>query len=287
MIVSNAAAMANLPGVHRKGAVMATEIARIVAEAYRWQRRLGNTVISAPHCHIVADPARPDVWDCNHADAVTAETDAAIDAVVAAMDRHLHHTPWRVIHTDGFTPDAFLARLALDGFDERPVTIQMVLRGELATRGPDIDLRAVTSEADWEALLKLVRADHVEGRRTAGLDLSPAFSQRVVAAYRAKSSAYHFHLAIRDGTPVAYGAFAAAPNGAGIIEDLFTLQPARRRGIATAMISAFTDRLRGSGCHTVFLGALATEPPKRLYNRLGFHPVALARSWVRDLRKSG
>jgi GNAT superfamily N-acetyltransferase len=264
--------------------IMTTEIARIVSEACRWQRRLGNAVISAPHCHIVADPTRPDVWDCNHADEVTADTDAAIDAVLTTMDLHLQHTPWRVIHTDGFTPDAFLARLALDGFEERPVTIQMVLRGELAARGPDIALRPVISDADWDALLQLVRADHVEGRRTADLDLSPDFSQKVVTAYRAKSSAYHFHLAIKDGAAVAYGAHAAAPSGAGIIEDLFTLQPMRRQGIATAMISAFTDRLRASGCHTIFLGALAPEPPKHLYNRLGFHPVGLARSWVKDVR---
>jgi hypothetical protein len=88
---------------------MTTDISRIVADAYRWQRRLGNTVIAAQHCHIVANPARPEVWDCNHADDVTAETDMAIDAVFAAMDLHLHHTPWRVIHTDGSTSDAFLA----------------------------------------------------------------------------------------------------------------------------------------------------------------------------------
>ena len=263
---------------------MTTEIARIVSEAYRWQRRLGNTVIAAPHCHIVADPSRPNVWDCNHADAVTAETDTAIDAVLAAMDLHLHHTPWRVIHTDAFTPDAFLAHLALEDFQERPVTIQMVLRGELAARGPEIELRSVTSDADWSALHDLVRADHVEGRRTAGLDLSPEFTGQVVMAFRAKSSAYHFHLAIKDGQPAAYGAFAAAPNGAGIIEDLFTQPSARRQGIATAMIAAFTDRLRQAGCRTIFLGALATEPPKRLYRGLGFHPVGLARSWVKDVR---
>jgi predicted GNAT family acetyltransferase len=82
---------------------------------------------------------------------------------------------------------------------------------------------------------------------------------------------------------VAYGAYAAAPNGAGMIEDLFTLPSARRRGIATAMIAAFTDRLRAAGCHTVFLGALATEQPKHLYARLGFQPVALARAWIRKL----
>ena len=262
---------------------MATDLARSIAEAYRWQRRLGNTLIAAPHCHIVADPAHPQVWDSNHADEVTARTDAEIDAVFAAMDRHLDHTPWRVIHTDGFTPDAFFARLALDDFKERPVTIQMALRGELTDRGAAIDLRPVADDADWDALLQLVLADHAEGRRTGGLDLSPKFSAAVVAGNRAKSGAYHLHLAMRDGVAVAYGGHAIAPNGAGMIEDLFTLPSARRRGIAAAMIAAFTDRLRDAGCHTIFLGALATEEPKHLYARLGFHPVMLARTWAREL----
>jgi predicted GNAT family acetyltransferase len=85
------------------------------------------------------------------------------------------------------------------------------------------------------------------------------------------------------GVAVAYGAHAASPGGAGMIEDLFTLQSARRRGIATAMIAAFTDRLRSAGCHTIFLGALASEQPKHLYARLGFRPVMLARAWLREL----
>jgi GNAT superfamily N-acetyltransferase len=262
---------------------MITDLARTIAEAYRWQRRLGNTGIAAAHCHIVADQAHPDVWDSNHADDVTAEIEAEIDAVFAAMDAHLGHTPWRVVHTDCFTPDAFLARLALDDFKERPVTIQMALQGEPTDRGAAIDLRLVVSDADWDALLQLVLADHAEGRRSGGLELSPEFSAAKVAGYRAKSGAYHFHLAMQDGMAVAYGAHAAAPNGAGMIEDLFTLQSARRRGIATAMIAAFTDRLRGAGCHTIFIGALATEQPKHLYARLGFRPVMLARAWVREL----
>jgi GNAT superfamily N-acetyltransferase len=36
-----------------------------------------------------------------------------------------------------------------------------------------------------------------------------------------------------------------------MIEDLFTLQSSQRRGIATAMIAAFTDHLRAAGCHTI------------------------------------
>ena len=90
---------------------------------------------------------------------------------------------------------------------------------------------------------------------------------------------------MREGIPVAYGAHAAAPNGAGMIEDLFTLQSARRRGIATAMIAAFTARLRDAGCRTIFLGALATEQAKHTYFRLGFRPVMLTRTWVRKSPK--
>jgi GNAT superfamily N-acetyltransferase len=262
---------------------MATYLIRTIAEAYRWQRRLGNRLIAAPHCHIVSDAAHPSVWDLNHADDVTAQTDAEIDGVFAAMEQHLGHTRWRVIHTDYFTPDAFLARLALDDFQERLVTIQMVLEGDLTNRGAPIQLRPVTDDADWDALFQLLLAHHAESRRTNDLALPSDFSAGMLAGYRAKSGAYHFHLAMQDGVSVAYGAYAAAPNGAGMIEDLFTLQPARRQGIATAMIAAFTDRLRAACCRTIFVGALATEQPKHLYARLGFRPAMLARAWVREL----
>jgi hypothetical protein len=129
---------------------MATNLARMIAEAYRWQRRLGNAQIAAPGCYIVADPVHPDVWDSNHADDVTARTDAEIDAVFAAMDRHLGHTSWRVVHNDCFTPDAFLARLALDDFEERPVTIQMALQGDVAGTAELLGLAADRAFADGD-----------------------------------------------------------------------------------------------------------------------------------------
>jgi hypothetical protein len=103
---------------------MPMELARLITEAYRWQRRLGATLIPAPYCYIVVDPERPDVWDANHVDEVTAETDAEADAVFAAMAKYLAHAPWRVFHTDCYISDAFLARLALDEFEERPARKQ-------------------------------------------------------------------------------------------------------------------------------------------------------------------
>jgi hypothetical protein len=203
------------------------DLAQTIAEAYRWQRRLGNVQIAAPHCHIVADPAHPDVWDSNHADEVTAQSDAEMDGVFRAMDNHLAHTPWRVVHTDRFTPDAFLARLALDDFQERPATIQMALHGDVKGRGAALPLHPVASDADWDKLLRLVLADHAEGRRTSGLEVSPE--------------------------------------------------------VSAGMVAAFADHLRKADCHTIFLGALVGEEPKRLYARLGFRPVMLARSWIKEM----
>lgn len=263
---------------------MTTETAKSIADAYGWQRGLGHSCVATPHCRIVANPAHPDVWDANHADRITARTPDEIEAVLAAMDHHLPHTSWRVAHTDGFTPDPFLARLAFEGFEERPVILQMALQGDVTDRGADIAMRPVATDADWDLLQHLVILDQAEGRKTGDLALSRAFAASWVAANRAKGADYPYCLVMRDGEAVAYGACAVAPNGVGMIDDLFTLPFARRTGIATGLIAAFVDRLRAAGCETIFLGALATEPPRRLYARLGFRPVALARSWVRDTR---
>ena len=259
---------------------MPSDLTRAIVEAYRWQRRLGARVIAERSCCIVADPAHPDVWDVNHVDDVTAETETEIEAVLAAMDGRLAHTPWRVVQTDGFTPDAFLACLALNDFIERPVTIQMALLETIADRGAAVTLKPVVSEADWDAVRRLVVANHAERQSVDDLGLTPEFSREMTETYRMKGSAYAFHLVVEDGTPVAYGACAAAPNGVGMIEDLFTAPAARHRGVARGMIAAFVDRLRSAGCHAIFLGALADDQPKRLYARLGFRPVTLARTWV-------
>ncbi|HUB15783.1 MAG TPA: hypothetical protein VMB34_27805 [Acetobacteraceae bacterium] len=77
---------------------------------------LGHALVETPYCGIVSNPAHPDLWDANHADDVRDNSDEASDAMLAAMDTHLAHSDWRVVHTDAFTPEAFLARFAYEGF---------------------------------------------------------------------------------------------------------------------------------------------------------------------------
>ena len=262
---------------------MSGVLARGVAEAYCWQRRLGAHATQTPFGWIVADPLRPEVWESNHVQAVTAATDGEIDALFAAMESRLSHTPWRVAFTDGFTPDIFLARLGYDGFREHFLTIQMALEGPVRVDPAPLDFRPAETDADWAAFAALLRLNHVEGRATEGMDLPPEFTADMAAVYRAKAPEFRFRLAFREGEAVAYGACGAAPNGFGIVEDIFTHPDHRRRGVASAMIAALAADLRAQGCATVFLGALAGEEAKRLYAKLGFRPVGTARIWAKEL----
>lgn len=256
---------------------------RGLADAYRWQRRLGHRAIELPYCGIVAEPALPDLWDANHADNVTAESDIEIEAVLAAMDAHLGHSEWRVVHTDPFTPERFLARLAYEGFVERPVVVQMMCDRLAPVREAGVLIVEVRDQREWDVLGELVAADVEEGKRTGALDLDLDFVRGMIANYRLKTPDYRFHLAVRDGQALAYGAMAVAPNRMGMIEDLFTLQSARRQGIASTLIAHFDQELRAAGCHQVFLGAVAEEEAKSLYFTLGFRPAMLTRCWVKQV----
>src|SRR3546814_12753358 len=90
------------------------ELRRLI-EAYRWQRGLGHDIIATPYGRIVTNLAHPTVWDANHADAVTAEQPEEIAALLASMADHLAHTPWRVVHTDPFTPAALERKIVAEG----------------------------------------------------------------------------------------------------------------------------------------------------------------------------
>src|SRR3546814_18707855 len=103
------------------------ELRRLI-EAYRWQRGLGHDIIATPYGRIVTNLAYPTVWDANHADAVTAEQPAEIAALLASMDDHLAHKPWRVVHTAPFTPSAYFARLALHGYHDQTGVLLLDLR---------------------------------------------------------------------------------------------------------------------------------------------------------------
>jgi GNAT superfamily N-acetyltransferase len=65
-----------------------------------------------------------------------------------------------------------------------------------------------------------------------------------------------------------------------MVEDLFTLPAARRRGLASAIIAHAVDYVRARGAAEVLIGAHVDDAPKRLYARLGFAPMCVTREYI-------
>lgn len=251
-----------------------------ISATYAWYRGYGNTVDSQPLATYVHDLEHPDVWDANHVSGVRAAASAEIEQVLGHADRVFAHCPHRFVIVDPLTPEAFVARLALDDFKEFPPTIQMVLDGVFAAQGADVEFRAVVSDDDWRVLYELVRLDHVEGKTTRGLTLEDEITRGIVAGYRSKAAVSQFFLATLGDVTCAYGSSVVGPYAMGIVEDLFTLPAYRRRGIATAMIRYAVAHARARGMGPMLIGALADEAPKKLYASLGFVPRCLTRHYL-------
>lgn len=255
-----------------------TDAAR-VAEARRWFRLLGHAPVREAGCAIVATPAHPRTWDANFA---IADPDAAPSDVLAAVEHHFPAPAAQVVAVDCLTSDAVTAALALAGFVPAPPLIEMLASGPVASPHPlpAIATRPVVTPEDHAAFDRLLAADHAEGRRTATID--PDVLAGLAAATHARMRRCGYRLIAVDGVDAGYGLDIACPNRLGLVEQLFTLPDRRGRGIMSAFIVEAAARLRAAGCDGVFLDAHAGDTPKHLYARLGFVPVALTATWVRE-----
>jgi GNAT superfamily N-acetyltransferase len=257
----------------------ATTDAIRVATARRWFRLLGHEAVRVPGGTLVITPEHPGTWDANF---LLADEDAASSDVLATLDMHVPRGGQQVVQVDALTSGAVEAALALAGFQQQVHTIEMLSRGPIAVARPlpAITLRAVTEADDWRIFEVLVRADHDEGGRTGSID--EAVGEGLLANMRGRSPPATYHLIGFEGAVTGYDLTVACPGGLGPIEELFTLPKWRGRGVMSAFIAAAAERLRAEGCDAIFLDAHAHDTPKHLYARLGFAPIALNRTWVRQ-----
>ena len=256
---------------------------RALAEAQDWCEALGHASAEGRHCHLVSDPQHPALWSANHASAIRAASAEEIDETLEDIEAAFSHSPYRVVDADAFTPPAFLARLALDGWQEQPAVILMVLQGSLPPlAGPALAVDAVQTDADWAELRSLHELDLTEGARTGGAH--PAeIAEGLYQVMRKKAAAGRIFLARHAGRASAYAMAVPAAAGFGLVDDVFTAPDLRRRGIASALIAHCVAWLRQQGCGTAFLTARASDRPKVLYARLGFMPEMLAHRWVKTM----
>ena len=223
----------------------------------------------------VATPAHPTTWDGNF---VMAGPDVGGRGGVRGAGRG--STAWQVVQVDCLTDPAVEAALALAGFEVANMLIEMIA-DTVASPSPVPAVALVpVGEAEWARFAALVDVDHREGKRTGEHDAAVAAG--LLDGMRARRRTVRYWLLVEDGVDAGYGMTAACPNGLGLIEHLFTLPDRRGRGLMSASSSDGAGRLRAAGCDAVFLDAHAGDTPKRLYARLGFEPVAMTRTWVKQ-----
>lgn len=255
---------------------MTTTDARRVAAARRWFRRQGLDAVEQDGVTIVQTPAHPQTWDMNF---VEAGPNADPQAVLRALNETFDAASSWVVHIDSLTDPGVEAALALAGFREETVLIEMLaVRPSTPRPSARVTLTPV-GDANWSGFAALADADMREGKRTGEYDARVAAG--LMEGMRRRLGACDYWVLEEDGTAIGYGMTAVCPNGLGLIENLFTLPEHRGRGVMSGFILEAAERLRAAGCDGVFLDAHAHDTPKHLYARLGFAPVALTRTWVK------
>lgn len=254
---------------------------RALAEAQDWCEALGHASAEGSHCRLVTDPAHPALWSGNHASAVRAATAHEIEVTLEDIEAAFTHSPYRVVDADPFTSPTFLARLALDGWQEQPAVILMAVQAPLApVAAPAPGFDPIRTDADWAELRSLHKLDLAEGART-GAAHPAEIAEGLYQAMRRKAAAGRIFLARHGGRASAYAMAVPAPAGFGLVDDLFTAPDFRRRGVGSALLAHCVAWLRQQGCGTAFLTARASDRPKALYARMGFKPEMLVRRWVK------
>jgi ribosomal protein S18 acetylase RimI-like enzyme len=234
---------------------------------------LGLETEQTKHALFVRDKDAPDVWSANLILRITARSEAEFAELREAAESFFVHCSYRHYEIDPLTP-AFVGEfLASEAGLPQPSVLQMVLSGDCLSGTPSVTIRPVENAEDWLALRMLVFADHSEGARTHGKELSSEITDGIVDGYQRKEPQCRFFLAEFDSQVCGYGSGTYCPGEMGMIEDLFTLPSFRRRGVCSTLIRTVVEDLRKQGASDILIGPYADGEAKHLYSNLGFRTV--------------
>jgi GNAT superfamily N-acetyltransferase len=245
---------------------------------------LGNAARSMAGGVLVTNTAHTHVHDANVLVHPVAPSASAADEVIVAIDRLLPPPARPHVHMGADTPGPLEARFAADGW-HLTMTLELVLHHGLRGDVPAIDVRPAASDADWAAVRRLYRADHVEeALRDERLPYPEVVTRAIADVKQAKSPAVRVWVARDEGADCGLFTSWDGLDGIGLVEDLFVLPEHRGRGVARALVNRAVADARERGAGPVLIGALIDDTPKDLYRRMGFVPLMVRRCWTRPPR---
>jgi ribosomal protein S18 acetylase RimI-like enzyme len=240
---------------------------------------LGHEVFEAEGATFVRNIGLPQVYDANFVFGVTAEEPNSIERLLRRTEQEYGHAKRLTFRVAPFTPPAFEARLALDGYDRKDA-ILLLLDAELRGKPRPCVLRPISDDSGWEDLAELKRMDSDEHLTTVGrtVDVS-GVTDGLVSSSRLKCPPVEYVLAYENDRGVGYCNTWGGIDGVGQVEDLFVHPDYRRRGIATALLQHCVASARERGAKSVVIVVDAVNTAKNLYSALGWEPAAICREY--------
>lgn len=255
-----------------------TDLAHQALDVNQAMLALGNEVFEAEGATFVRNRALSDIRDSNHVSHVSAATPEEIGRLLARVEREFAGFPHRRFDTDNRTPPEFEARLALDGY-QRGEALVMILEGDRAGTPKPHDIRLVEGESIWSDYTTLNEAGWLDYQERIGEGENVEVGRAMLASRRAKSPPARHWLAYADDAARAYLTSWEGIDGVGQVEDLFTQQEYRHRGLATALIHHCVADCRAHGAGAAIIVCDPDDTPKEMYAAMGFRPIAIKRSY--------
>ena len=247
----------------------AAELARIQAFDRELFARMSTATVPFSHGTAYLNDDFPLRWDSNFLAVERGHPPTSAPELAEEAERILGSAG--LGHRQVFVPDGDTGGRLAPGFGAmRWSTDQLVVMSQRrppARSAPELDVREGSFEEAMPLIEEVVRrAPYATSKEVVRqLVEHRGLLERVAAA--------RFFVGRVEGVDAGV-CEAYLIDGVGQVEDVNTLEEHRRKGVATAVVTAAADGCRAKGADLVFLIADQDDWPKELYATLGFEPVA-------------
>jgi len=242
---------------------------------------LGQRTARTPWGAVASDDRYPLVWDANNATVLEAAgglTSAQIRAALTPALRKASAPYEHIEFWDTSETGPALEELRTIGERPDPDVVMVLERLVPPGAGGRVQIREVTRPdlSFWSWYRESLR------------EFGSAQSEELLDQMTARTAdvflpaGMRFYVGLLGGARAGYASLLSL-GGVGYLDNVVTMPEFRRRGVATATVTAAARASLASGDRTVFLLAERDGEPQHLYERLGFQARTPIESFTRQV----
>lgn len=227
---------------------------------------------------VVSDRRYPRIHEANYALVETAEP-VHLDEVEGALGPVARAVGAPFDHVVVFAVEDQTELLAQASTNGERLSFDLVMRW--SGRPTDVDPRVVAIQDPDESFWMAFRAS----ARVFGVEEDPVIDQLVALEREVMLPAGRTWFAVRDGAEIVTLGGLLVLEDVGFVDGVVTLERARRRGNATALMARILSEAVRRGARATYLLTEPEGPAVGIYRRAGFDPVRRIAGWVSEPHK--